>query len=283
MVKKLSPKISGMKNKILQSVKSIRTKTDFVPDFGIVLGSGLGALADQIENAVSIPFEEIEHFPGTTVSGHGGCLIFGNIGKTKVAVLKGRVHLYEGYAPEDVVLPVRTLKFLGIKKLMLTNAAGGINEKFKSSDLMIIRDHLNLQGSNPLTGPNDDSFGPRFPDMTEAYNKELIELIEKCAKEEKIDIKKGVYAGLPGPTYETPAEVRMLKILGADAVGMSTVAESIAANHLGVKVCGISLITNMAAGISKTKLTHEEVKKTADMATEYFVRLVKSVINGLIS
>ncbi len=279
MVKKLISKIRGMKNKILNSVKSIRTKTDFVPDFGIVLGSGLGALADHIENAVSIPFEEIENFPQTTVSGHGGCLVLGNILKTKVAVLKGRVHLYEGHTPEDVVLPVRTLKFLGIKKLMLTNAAGGINPEFKSGDLMVITDHLNLQGLNPLTGINEDSFGPRFPDMTEAYNKALIELIEKCAKEEKIEIKKGVYAGLSGPTYETPAEVRMLKVLGADAVGMSTVAESIAANHIGLKVCGISLITNMAAGISKTKLSHEEVKETADKAEEYFVRLVKSVIS----
>ena len=270
-----------MKNKIFKSVESIRTKTDFVPEFGIVLGSGLGALADQINEAVSIPFEEIENFPKTTVSGHGGCLVLGYIGKTKVAVLKGRVHLYEGHLPEDVVLPVRTLKFLGIKKLMLTNAAGGINSDFKSGDLMVITDHLNLQGQNPLTGQNDDSFGPRFPDMTEAYNKNLIKLIEKCAEDEKIQIKKGVYAGLTGPTYETPAEVRMLKVLGADAVGMSTVAECIAANHIGLKVCGISLITNMAAGISKTKLSHEEVKETADKAEEYFVRLVKSVITNV--
>lgn len=267
--------------KILQTVESIRKKTDFVPDFGLVLGSGLGALADQIDNAVSVPFEEIENFPQPTVSGHSGSLVFGTIGDTKVAALKGRIHLYEGHSPEDIVLPVRVLKFLGITKLMLTNAAGGINPGFKPGDLMIITDHLNLQGKNPLTGPNDDTLGPRFLDLTEAYNKELIELIEKCAEEENIKIKKGVYAGLPGPTYETPAEVRMLKTLGADAVGMSTVAENIAANHLGVKVCGISLISNMAAGISKTKLTHEEVKETAAKAEEYFVRLIKSVLKNL--
>jgi len=265
----------------MNAVSGIRSITDFVPDVAIVLGSGLGKLAEKIENPTVIPYEEIPEFPKPTVAGHGGKLVLGKAGETNVAVMQGRVHLYEGHSPETVVLPVRTLGLLGIKTLVLTNAAGGINPAFAPGELMVIRDHLNLQGANPLTGPNDDSLGVRFPDMSEAYNKELSDMIVKTALELGIDIRNGVYAGMPGPTYETPAEINMLKILGADAVGMSTVAESIAANHMGIKVCGVSLITNLAAGISKTKLTHEEVKETADKATEYFVGLMFKILERL--
>jgi len=266
------------KEKIINAVKSIREKIDFAPDIAIVLGSGLGKLADFIENPIVIPYEEIDEFPKPTVAGHGGKLVFGKVGDANVVVMQGRVHLYEGHSPEKVVLPVRTLGLLGIKTLILTNAAGGVNPAFAPGELMVIRDHLNLQCANPLSGPNDDSLGTRFPDMTEAYNKKLSDLIVECAVENGIDIRNGVYAGMTGPTYETPAEVNMVRILGADAVGMSTVAECIAANHMGIKVCGVSLITNMAAGLSKTKLTHEEVKETADQATEYFVALMLKVL-----
>lgn len=269
------------KEKIIEAVESIREKTDLIPDVAIVLGSGLGKLADHIENPTVIPYEEISGFPKPTVTGHGGKLVIGKVGESCVAVMQGRVHLYEGHSPEDVVLPVRTLGVLGIKTLVLTNAAGGINPAFSPGDLMVIRDHINLQGANPLTGQNDDSLGTRFPDMSEAYNKKFSDIIVECALENGIKIQNGVYAGLPGPTYETPAEVNMLKILGADAVGMSTVAECIAANHMGIQVCGVSLITNMAAGISKTKLTHEEVKETADKATEYFIALMIKVLTKL--
>jgi len=266
------------KEKIIKAVKSIQNKTDFIPDIAIVLGSGLGKLADFIEKPIVIPYEEIDEFPKPTVTGHGGKLVFGKVGEANVVVMQGRVHLYEGHSPEKVVLPVRTLGLLGIKTLILTNAAGGVNPAFAPGELMVIRDHLNLQCANPLSGPNDDSLGMRFPDMTEAYNKKLSDLIVECAVENEIDIRNGVYAGMTGPTYETPAEVNMVRILGADAVGMSTVAECIAANHMGIKVCGVSLITNMAAGLSKTKLTHEEVKETADQATEYFVELMLKVL-----
>jgi len=266
------------KEKIVNAVESIRSKTYFVPDVAIVLGSGLGKLADHIENPIVIPYEEITEFPKPTVAGHGGKLVLGKVGESNVAVMQGRVHLYEGHSPENVVLPVRTLCLLGIKTLILTNAAGGINPAFAPGDLMVIRDHINLQGDNPLTGPNDDSLGTRFPDMSEAYNKKLNDMIAECALENGIDIRNGVYAGMSGPTYETPAEVNMLRIIGADAVGMSTVAECIAANHMGIKVCGVSLITNMAAGLSKTKLSHEEVKETADRAAEYFIKLMFNVL-----
>ena len=269
------------KEKICNAVESIRSKTDFVPEIAIVLGSGLGKLADHIENPIVIPYEEIPGFPKPTVAGHGGKLVLGKVGESNVAVMQGRVHLYEGHSPENVVLPVRTLCMLGIKILILTNAAGGINPAFAPGELMVIRDHINLQGNNPLTGPNDNSFGTRFPDMSEAYNKKLTDMIAECALENGIDIRNGVYAGMPGPTYETPAEVNMLRIIGADAVGMSTVAECIAANHMGIKVCGVSLITNMAAGLSKTKLSHKEVKETADKATKYFIALMLKVVTHL--
>ena len=269
------------KQKILDAVAAIREKTDFIPNVAIVLGSGLGKLADNIANPIIIPYEEIPGFPKPTVAGHGGKLVLGKIEKNNVAVMQGRVHLYEGHSPETVVLPVRTLGLLGVKTLVLTNAAGGINPAFAPGELMVIRDHINLQGCNPLTGPNDDSLGTRFPDMSEAYNKNLSDMIVEKAMELGIDIRNGVYAGMTGPTYETPAEINMLKTLGADAVGMSTVAECIAANHMGINVCGVSLITNLAAGISKTKLTHEEVKETADKATEYFVKLMMTVLANI--
>lgn len=266
---------------IREAVDFIVSRSNIKPRVGVILGSGLGELADNVENAVSLPYAEIPQFHAPTVTGHSGRLVLGRVKQVPVAILQGRIHLYEGHSPDSVVLPVRTLAKLGIQTLILTNAAGGINPDFKPGDLMIIRDHLNLQGTNPLLGPNDDELGPRFPDMSDTYKPALCALIEKIAGEEGITIRNGVYAGMLGPTYETPAEIRMLWTLGADAVGMSTVAEATAAHHMGVDVCGISLITNMAAGLSVTKLSHEEVKETAERSKEYFIRLVKSVIGEI--
>jgi purine-nucleoside phosphorylase len=269
------------KEKIQEAVDYIVSQTDIKPRVGVILGSGLGEFAGQAENAVSLPYAEIPHFYAPTVTGHSGRLVLGTMGQAPVAILQGRIHLYEGHLPDTVVLPVRTLAKLGVQIVILTNAAGGINPDFKSGDLMIIRDHLNLQGTNPLLGPNDDELGPRFPDMSDTYKPALCDLIEKIAGEEGISIRNGVYAGMLGPTYETPAEIKMLWTLGADAVGMSTVAEATAAHHMGVDVCGISLITNMAAGLSVTKLSHEEVKETAERSKEYFIRLLKRVIGEI--
>ena len=269
------------KEQIQEAVDFIKSQTYTEPSVGAILGSGLGELADQVENAIAIPYADIPNFHAPTVQGHSGRLVMGTLGDTPVAILQGRIHMYEGHSPDTAVLPVRTLAMLGIKSLVLTNAAGGINPEFAPGDLMIIRDHLNLQGINPLLGQNDDALGPRFPDMSYTYQPALCEKIEKLAAEEGITVQNGVYVGMLGPTYETPAEIRMLKTLGADAVGMSTVAEAIAAHHMGVNVCGISLITNMAAGLSKTKLSHEEVKETAERSKEYFIRLMKRVLEAV--
>ncbi len=253
------------------------------PKIGIILGSGLGALADQVTNPVILPYSEIPYFHGTAVEGHAGKMILGRIAEIPIVFLQGRFHLYEGHPMEDVVFPTRILCSLGIHTLIVTNAAGGINTRFRPADIMFIEDHLNLMGDNPLKGPHLPELGPRFPDLSEAYNKGCLEIIKSTAKNLNIPFQSGVYAGLLGPTYETPAEVRMLRTLGADAVGMSTVPETIAANHCGVKVIGISCITNLAAGLSPHPLSHAEVMEVSKGGSEKMQRLLMSVLPQLTS
>ena len=260
---------------------SVREKTDFVPKVGLVLGSGLGEFAKEINVSFELPYSEIEGFPVSTVPGHDGRFIFGYIADVPIVCMKGRVHYYEGYKVSDVVLPIRLMIKLGIKTLFLTNAAGGLKEGFSAGDLMLITDHISVFAPNPLIGPNDPEMGPRFPDMTEVYNLKIREKIQEIAYENDIPLETGVYCQLTGPTYETPAEIKMLKTLGVDAVGMSTVVEAIAARHMGVNVCGISCISNLAAGISKTPLSHAEVQQAADEAAPRFTRLVTEVIKTL--
>jgi purine-nucleoside phosphorylase len=263
------------------AVKFIKKKTSLQPEVGLVLGSGLGSVADEMENPIVINYTDIPHFHATEVAGHAGKLIVGKINGVATALLQGRFHGYEGHSIEAVVLPTRTLCALGIRTLILTNAAGGINSRFRPGDLMIIEDHLNLSGDNPLRGPNLPELGPRFPDMTEAYPKVCVEAFEESAKHLKLTIQKGIYAGLSGPCYETPAEVRMLRLLGADAVGMSTVSESIAANHMGVRVAGLSCITNLAADLSPEKLSHQEVMETSKAATDKIKKLLVETLPRL--
>ncbi len=278
-----------MHQKFTEAARFIESASPVKPKLGIILGSGLGKYADYVKNAVSIPFEQIPYFLPTSVEGHEGKLVLGTIsnpqnnGDTKtpataVAILQGRYHLYEGYTMEQVVFPTRTLCMLGIDTLLITNAAGGINPSFRESDLMLITDHINLMGDNPLRGPHLKELGPRFPDLSEAYNKECQSTLYNASKRIGLDLKEGVYAALSGPTYETPAEIRMLRTLGADAVGMSTIPESIAANHLGVRVAALSCITNLAAGISPRKLSHAEVMKNAGTAIGKLVSLLNEAI-----
>ena len=263
--------------KILKCVENIRKITDFKPKIAIVLGSGLGSLADEINIVKTIEYSSIDGFPVSTVKGHKGRFVFGFINEIPVVIMQGRVHYYEGYSMSDVVLPIRVMRLLGAEKLILTNAAGGINENFKSGDLMLIDDHISSFVESPLIGQNIENLGTRFPDMSNVYDKGMIKKIENIAKKLNIPIKKGVYIQLSGPNYETPAEIRMCRTLGADAVGMSTACEALAAVHAGFKVCAISCITNMAAGIKKAPLTHKEVQKTADSISESFKKLVKEI------
>lgn len=256
----------------------ISSKLNFQPEIGIILGSGLGSLADKIKDALVIEYGEIPGFPRTTVEGHTGRLIIGNLCGRLVAAMRGRFHYYEGYDISQVVLGVRVLRFLGIGGLLVTNASGGVNENFKPGDLMIISDHISLFSPSPLRGINEESFGKRFPDMCNTYDKNLREIAIKSAEELSLDIKEGVYAFTQGPMYETPAEIRALRILGADAVGMSTVPEVIAARHSGMKVLGISCITNMAAGIGNKSLNHEEVIKTAGEVEQKFTILISKIM-----
>lgn len=255
-------------------VKAIREKTDFVPKVALVLGSGLGNYAQNIKIEKEISYREIPGFPVSTVPGHDGKFIFGYVGETPVVCMKGRVHYYEGYPISDVVLPARTMLKLGAKILFLTNAAGGINYDFTAGDLMLITDHISCFAPNPLIGPNEDSLGLRFPDMSDVYKKDLQEVIRTTAKENDIDLKEGVYCQLTGPSFESPAEIKMLRSMGVSAVGMSTVVEAIAANHMGARVCGVSCISNLAAGMSDNPLTHEEVQEAADKAAIKFELLV---------
>ena len=263
------------------TINFINEKTnDYKPEIGIVLGSGLGELADEYCDC-AISYTEIPGFAKSTVQGHKGRLVFAQIAGKKVVMMQGRNHFYEGHTMQEVTYPIRVMKKLGVKTLILTNAAGAVNESFKPSDLMIITDHINHMGTNPLIGPNDAEFGERFPDMTEVYKKHLIELAEKCAKGLGIDIQKGVYWANSGPVYETPAEIRALRTLGADAVGMSTVPEAVVARHCNLRCAGITCITNMAAGVSNEVLTHEDVKETAKKAEENFKKVIKQFIKEI--
>lgn len=264
--------------KIKEASNFILEKTKYKPQTGLILGSGLGAIADQIENPEFYPYNELPHFPVSTVQGHAGRLVIGSLeGKTVIA-MQGRFHYYEGYDIQEVIFPVRVMKALGIETLVVTNAAGAVNTDYKPGDLMIIKDHLNLSGTNPLIGKNLDEFGPRFPDMSNAYDKELRTMVKSIAKKLNIPFQEGVYAWFSGPTYETPAEVRMARILGADAVGMSTVPEVIVANHSGIKVIGVSCLTNMAAGILEQPLNHQEVMETSEIAKDKFIKLMKNIV-----
>lgn len=263
------------------AVKFIEEKIgDFKPEIGIILGSGLGDLADEFCK-ISIPYSEIPGFETSTISGHKSRLVFAEINGKSVVMMQGRFHFYEGHPIQKVVFPVKVMKKIGVKTLIVTNAAGGVSADFKPADLMIITDHINHMGVNPLIGPNDASMGERFPDMSEVYSQEYVELAEKAGKKLGIDLQKGVYIALTGPSYETPAEVKMARILGADAVGMSTVPEAIIASWAGMKVIGLSCICNSAAGVSTVGLSHADVIEAAGLAKEKFKKLVKEIIREL--
>jgi len=261
-----------------RAAKFILSKTKLRPKIALVLGSGLGAFADDLPDAARIPYENIPGFPRSTAIGHAGRLVIGKAGEVAVAAMQGRVHFYEGYGAKEVVFPMRVLGRLGIHAAILTNAAGGINLEFKQGALVILRDHLNLQGTNPLIGPNDERFGPRFPDMTQAYWKPYREIALAQAKRLGIEVREGVYAALSGPSYETPAEIRYLRTIGADLVGMSTVPEVIVASHMGIRVLGISCVTNMAAGILDQPINHQEVLETGERVKGHFVALLRAII-----
>lgn len=269
--------------KLEKCYKCIRKKTDFVPEIALVLGSGLGDYADSANVNVEmiVPYSEISGFPTSTVLGHKGQFVFGTVNGVKTAIMQGRVHFYEGYDISDVVLPVRLMGMMGAKVLFLTNASGGINENFQCGDFMLITDHISSLVKSPLVGENIDELGVRFPDMSEIYDKDLRDIIKKSADELEIKLKEGVYIQTTGPQYESPAEIRAFKAIGADAVGMSTACEAIAANHMGLKICGISCISNLAAGISKTPLTHKEVQETADRVAPDFKRLLTESIENI--
>lgn len=262
------------------SIDYIKSKIgDFVPATGLVLGSGLGFFADdRISVHTIVPYEEIPDFPQSTVEGHKGNFVFGSVGEHQVVCMQGRFHFYEGYPMSEVIKPIRVMVRLGMKKMIVTNAAGGINRDFDEGTLMLITDHINFIGTNPLIGGNDDSFGTRFPDMSTAYNPDMRASALEVAEKLGIKLEQGVYLAASGPSYETPAEIRAFETLGADAVGMSTVPECITANHAGVQVCGISCITNKAAGISDTPLSHEEVARTANRVRNQFADLLENLI-----
>jgi len=264
--------------RIMAAVAFIKENSPLPPRVGVVLGSGLGEFAERVAERTVIDYAAIPHFQKVSVAGHAGRLVLGTVDSVPVAVLQGRYHYYEGHDISDVVFPVRVLGKLGITSLLLTNAAGGIGGELRPGDLMVIRDHINLMGINPLRGANDERLGPRFPDMSAVYDPGFQEIIVTAQKGMGLDAKRGVYLALSGPSYETPAEIRMLAALGADAVGMSTVPEAICARHMGVRVAGISCITNLAAGISKQPLSHQEVTETADRVKNDFIRLLEVVI-----
>lgn len=256
----------------------IKERLPFEPELALILGSGLGDLADEIENPVKIKYDDIPHFPISTVEGHAGQFVIGMFEGRRVIAMQGRFHFYEGYSMQTCTFPVRVMKELGVSNLLLTNAAGGANTAYVPGDLMLITDHINFAGTNPLIGKNEDKFGPRFPDASNIYDKALNLEIRSIAKSLGIRLQEGVYVMNSGPSYETPAEVRMLRLLGADAVGMSTVPEALVANHMGMKVTGISCITNMAAGILDQPLHHGEVVETANMVKKTFTQLIKSIV-----
>lgn len=264
--------------KLTKCYRSVKKKVDFKPRVALVLGSGLGDYAKEIKVEATLNYKDIEGFPVSTVPGHKGRFIFGYVKEVPVVAMQGRVHYYEGYDMQDVVLPIRLMKKMGAEVLFLTNAAGGVNAKFHAGDLMLIKDQISSFVPSPLIGPNMDKLGTRFPDMSDIYDKELRNLIKKTAKKLEIPLQKGVYIQLTGPAYESPAEVRMCRLLGADAVGMSTACEAVAANHMGMKICGISCISNLACGMTDQPLSHEEVQAAADKAAPMFKKLVTESI-----
>ena len=259
----------------------IRSKVDIKPEIGLILGSGLGMLGEEVENKTIIEYKDIPNFPVSTVEGHKSRFVFGEMNGKKVAVMQGRFHYYEGYDIQDVVFPVWVMKAIGINKLIVTNAAGGVNTSYKPGSLMLIKDHINFASKNPLIGRNIEEFGPRFPDMSAAYSSRLIDMAKQCAGSMELELEEGVYTFFTGPNYETPAEIKAARILGADAVGMSTVPEVVAANHCGLEVLGISCITNMAAGILDQPLNHQEVVETAEAVKNSFIKLVKAVVSNI--
>lgn len=275
--------VQALEEQVDAAVASVRAKTAFVPKVGAVLGSGLGYLAQEIEAEVSIPYSEIDSFPMPSVEGHHGELVMGTLGGAPVAFLSGRIHLYEGFSAQEVVFPVRVLRSLGAEILIVTNAAGGINADYGPGDLMLLDDHINLTGRNPLIGPNVKAWGPRFPDMGGAYDADLKEIAQACAKRLGVNLHKGVYVGLTGPSYETPAEIRMLRRMGGDAVGMSTVLEIIAARHMGFRSLAISCIANLAADLHQGELSHEEVTHEVGKTKEGFGKLIKALIKDATS
>lgn len=273
--------LTKAEEKLRKTLAQVREKTDFSPLVALVLGSGLGDFAQQLKVESEIAYAELSDFPVSTVSGHEGKFIFGYLGDVPVVCMKGRVHYYEGYSMSDVVLPIRLMGLLGAKILFLTNASGGLNESFHAGDLMMITDHVSIFVPNPLIGPNAQTLGTRFPDMTHVYDKALCEILREAAKESDVPLQEGVYTQLTGPSYESPAEIRLLRTLGTDAVGMSTVVEAIAANHMGLKICGVSCICNMAAGMTGKPLSHQEVKEAADAASKSFTKLVSRAITKM--
>ncbi|KIL37072.1 purine nucleoside phosphorylase [Gordoniibacillus kamchatkensis] len=269
-------------NRIREAAAYIAGKAEGLkPQIGLILGSGLGVLANLIEDPIVLDYGDIPHFPVSTVEGHAGELVLGSVKGKPVVMMKGRFHGYEGYGPETVSFPVRVMKELGVTTLIVTNAAGGINEHFQVGDLMVISDHINFTGRNPLIGPNDNALGVRFPDMSEAYSKRLRRIAHQVAERQGLKLQEGVYLGLLGPTYETPAEIRMMRILGGDAVGMSTVPEVIVARHAGIEVLGFSCISNMAAGMLDQPLSHAEVMETTERVKPKFLQLVLGIIEEL--
>lgn len=267
--------------KIQETMEYLKRKIEKSPTVGMVLGSGLGALAEEIQNPICIPYGEIPHFVSSTAPGHKGQFVVGELSGKQVICMQGRVHYYEGYTMAESTFPIRCMKLLGVETLMLSNAAGGVNAGFSQGDFMLITDHINFMGVNPLLGPNAEDFGPRFCDMSSTYDKDLQEIAQKVAKEKSIDLHQGVYLACTGPSYETPAEIRMFQQWGADAVGMSTVPEAIVANHCGMKIVAISCISNMAAGLQATALSETEVIETAKEKEPEFKALLKGILSEL--
>jgi len=273
--------MQGVFEKLEETVACVRQRTDLRPTVGVILGSGLGQLVERMENSTAIDYKDVPHFPAPTVAGHAGRMVFGRIGKVDVVAMQGRFHYYEGHDMRTVAYPTAFMKQFGVRALIVSNSAGGINREFAPGDLMLITDHINLFATNPLIGLNDERLGPRFPDMTDAYSPRLIDIADAAAGELGMRFQRGVYAGLSGPCYETAAEIRYLAHGGADAVGMSTVPEVIAARYLGLEVLGISCITNMATGIATVKHAHEEVVRIANEASERFCTAVAATIERL--
>jgi len=267
--------------KLYHAFDSIKSRIPFKPKSALILGSGLGDFADTVTTECVIPYNEIDGFPVSTVDGHKGQYVFGYVGKMPVVIMQGRVHYYEGYSMTDVVLPVRLMKLMGAEILFLTNAAGGINMSFKAGDLMMITDQISMFVPSSLTGKNIDNLGQRFPDMSSIYDRQLCDIIRQSSEKLDIELQEGVYIQFTGPEYETPAEVRMARMLGADAVGMSTACEAVAANHMGMRICGISCISNPAAGMGSTPLNHKEVQAAADMVSGKFKALVRDAIESM--